>query len=105
MMFRRVLLDNESWFITAGIFGMSIKVHDKDRDLPRGATRYERLYLLEVLEYMKQSGIRIGPGSPEFEEIIQVFAEAVFLRGRPTWEALFLGVPPKDWVDSLLSGR
>jgi hypothetical protein len=103
MMLRRVLLDNESWFITAGILGMSIKVHDRDRNLTCRATRYERLYLLKVLEYMKQSGIWIGPGSPEFEEIIQLFAHTIFLRGRPTWEALFLGIPPKDWVDSLLS--
>ena len=64
MALRRVLLDNEAWFITAGILGMSIKVHDKERGLTRRATRYERLYLLEVFEHMQHSGIRIGPGKP-----------------------------------------
>jgi hypothetical protein len=101
-MLRRVLIDNEAWFITAGIFGMSIKVYDKERGLTRTATRYERLYLLEVLECMKDSGIRIGPESPEVEAIFQDFAEAIFLRGRPTWEVVFLARPPKDWADSVL---
>jgi hypothetical protein len=90
MALRRVLLDNEAWFITAGILGMSIKVHDKERGLTRRATRYERLYLLEVFEHMQHSGIRIGSGSPEVGEVFEQFAEAIFLRGRPTWEALFL---------------
>jgi hypothetical protein len=103
MALRRVLLDNEAWFITAGILGMSIKLHDKERGLTRRATRYERLYLLEVFEHMKHSGIRIGPGSPEVEEIIQAFAEVVFLRARPTWEALFLATSPKKWADSFLA--
>jgi hypothetical protein len=92
---RRVLLDNEVWFITAGILGMSIKIHDKQRGLTRRATRYERLYFLKVLEHMKDSGIGIGPGSPEVEEILQVFAEAIFLRGRPTWHALFAATSPE----------
>jgi hypothetical protein len=97
-----VLLDNEAWSISAGILGMSIKIYDKQRGLTRRATRYERLYLLEVLEHMKNSGIRIGPGGPEFEEIVQVFAEAIFLRGRPTWHALFAATSPKNWAESLL---
>jgi hypothetical protein len=103
MPLRRVLLDNEAWLVTAGILGMSIKIHDKDRGLTRRATRYERLYLLEVLEYMRNSGVWIGPGSQEVEAVIESFAEAIFLRGRPTWEALFLAMRPKDWVDSLLA--
>ena len=104
-MLRRVLIDNEFWFITAGIFGMSIKVYDKARGLTRRATRYERLYLLEVLECMKYSGIRIGSGSPEVEAILQDFAETIFLRGRPTWDVLFLATPPKEWVHSVLADR
>jgi hypothetical protein len=74
MLLRRVLLDNETWFITAGILGMRIHVYHKDQDLTRKATRYERLYLLEILEHMKHSGVSIGPRGPEFEAIIQLFA-------------------------------
>ena len=82
MALRRVLLDNEAWFITAGILGMSIKVHDKERGLTRRATRYERLYLLEVFEHMQHSGIRIGPGSPEVGEgFEQVWPKPFFFAG------------------------
>jgi hypothetical protein len=105
MLFGRGLLDNETWLIMVGMLGMKIAVHHKDRGLTRKATRYERLYLLEVLEHMKGSGVSIEPGSPDFEAIVETFAEAIFLRGRPTWEALFLATTPKGCADSFLADR
>jgi hypothetical protein len=105
MPFNRVLFDNESWYISTGMLGIGINIYHKNQGITRKATRYEQLFLFEVLEYMKGRGVPVDSGCPEIEAIYETFARTFFVQGQPAREGLFLTTAPKDWAVSVLAAR
>jgi hypothetical protein len=99
-MFRRTLLDNDSFFVTSGLLG-GIKVTLKSRGLTVKANRYERTKLLEVCDELKRRGYFVEPNSKEFEDILDMFCEALLGRGDARWKAYFLVMTCEDIVGRL----
>ncbi len=93
-MIGRILLDNESWLITLGLFG-GIKVTLKNRGLTRRANRGERRYLMEMVETLEAAEIPIEPGGEPVEDMLNDFASAVF-GGEARWTAFFALKPPNE---------
>lgn len=97
----RILLDNDSFVVTAGLLG-GIKVKLKSRGVTLKANRFERTKLLDVLDELKCRGGSVEPHSKEFEEILDQFSQALWGRGDPRWQAYFLVMTYKDIVDDIV---
>ena len=100
-MFSRILLDNDDFFVTAGLFG-GIKVTLKSRGLTLKATREERVKLLDVLDELKLRGYSVDPNSKEFEETLDGFSEALLGRGGIRWQAYFLVTTCENIVNEVV---
>lgn len=90
-MIGRILLDNDVWLITSGLLG-GVKITHKPRNLTIKPNRYERSYLFDILDELKKRGDFVAQNRPEFENVIELFAEAVFGRGDARWQAFFQGM-------------
>ena len=100
-MFDRILLDNDYFYVTAGLLG-GIKVTLKSRGLTLKANRAERTKLLDVLDELKRRGYSVEPHSKEFEEILDNFSGALCGKGNFIWQTYFLVRTCEDLVSDVV---
>jgi hypothetical protein len=95
-MFGRTLYDDKYFSLTVGLLG-KYRVLMKERGLTLKANREEGAHLLRTIEALRDEGASIEPGSKMFEELAQMFIEAIIdrhtSRSKSVWRTFFLAKP------------
>jgi hypothetical protein len=95
-MFGRTLYDDEYFSLTVGLLG-KYRVLIKERGLTLKANREEGAHLLRTIEALRDEGASIESGSKMFEELAQMFIEAIIdgytSRSKSVWRTFFLAKP------------
>lgn len=103
-MFRRVVLDDDEWLITTGLFG-SMQVRYKPSGRICKVYSGERRHLDDVIAELRKAGLSVEPSSEAFSGILKQFAKSIMLRGDTAWRDFFVHATAREIAEAASGGR
>ena len=88
-MFRRILLDDETWLVTVGLLG-GIRVYYKPLGRLRKVHSGERRHLYDIVNELRKAGAPLDGASEQVTWVLREFTERVLLRGDVQWRRFFI---------------